>query len=34
VGDDERRHVMRDPHHDPALTDDELVRRRVAWFAA
>jgi hypothetical protein len=34
VSHDEQRRVVRGPHDDPALSDDELVRRRVAWFEA
>lgn len=34
MSDDEQRPVVRGPHDDPALSDDELVRRRVAWFEA
>jgi Cysteine-rich CPCC len=26
--------VIRGPHDDPSVSDDELVRRRLAWFAA
>lgn len=26
--------VIRGPHDDPSLSDEELVRRRTAWFTA
>jgi hypothetical protein len=32
--DQDEHRVIRGPHDDPSLTDEELVQRRTAWFEA
>jgi hypothetical protein len=31
-GTERQRRVVREPHNDPSLSDEELVRRRTQWF--